>query len=239
MGAQWKQKGREIAANKKGKLVGKMVKEIMIAAKLGGGNPDLNARLFAAIEAAKKASVTRDAIERAVKKGSGQTDEKVDFETVIYEGFAPHKVPVMVECLTDNRNRTAPEIKLLFKAGQMGAPGSLSFMFDHVGVVEASHADAALDLETVAIEAGAENVETLEGHDIPEGQRGAAFTCAAVDLGPVSKYLKGTGWNLIASEMRYIAKNLVELTETQKQEALDFLHALDDHDDVHRVYAGL
>jgi len=105
MGAQWKQAGRELAAQKKGQLVAKLVREIMVAAKLGDPDPALNARLFAAVEKARKASVTRDTIERAIKKGSGQTDEKIEFETVVYEGFAPHKVPVVVECLTDNRNR--------------------------------------------------------------------------------------------------------------------------------------
>ena len=113
----------------------------MVAAKLGGADPDLNPRLYVAIEKAKKASVYRDTIERAVKKGSGQLDEKVNFETVVYEGFAPHKVPVVVECLTDNRNRTAPEIRNLFKAGSMGQPGSVAFFFNHLGVVEATHTD--------------------------------------------------------------------------------------------------
>src|SRR5688500_926028 len=113
MGAQWKQAGREANAEKKGKVVVKMVREIMIAAKLGGPEPDLNARLAAAVEKAKRASVFRDTIERAIKKGAGIGDEKVEYETVTYEGFAPHKIPVVVECLTDNRNRTAPEIRTL------------------------------------------------------------------------------------------------------------------------------
>ncbi|MFZ4820171.1 MAG: YebC/PmpR family DNA-binding transcriptional regulator, partial [Limisphaerales bacterium] len=117
MGAQWKQAGREAAAQKKGQMVGKLTREIMVAAKLGGPEVETNARLAAAVEKAKKASVYKDTIERAIKKGAGLLDEKVDFETVLYEGFAPHKVPVIVECLTDNRNRTAPEIRHLFKEG--------------------------------------------------------------------------------------------------------------------------
>src|SRR5512134_1821526 len=127
MGAQWKQAGREAAAQKKGQLVGKLVREIIVAAKLGGPDPALNARLAAAVEKARKFSVTRDTIERGIKKGSGQTDEVVNFELVTYEGFAPHKVPVIVECLTDNRNRTAPEIRHLFKTGALGQPGSMAF----------------------------------------------------------------------------------------------------------------
>src|SRR6266487_2713833 len=139
MGAQWKQAGRVANAMKRGQVIGKLVREILIAAKLGGPDPDLNARLYVAMEAARKASVPRDTNERAVKKGSGQTDEKVSFELVTYEGFAPHKVPIVVECLTDNRNRTAPEIRTLFKAGSLGQPGSVAFFFNHIGVVEATH----------------------------------------------------------------------------------------------------
>lgn len=127
MGAQWKQAGREAAAQKKGQVVGKLTREIMVAAKLGGSEIETNAHLAAAVEKAKKASVNKDTIERAIKKGAGLLDEKVDFETVLYEGFAPHKVPVIVECLTDNRNRTAPEIRHLFKEGQLGQPGCMSF----------------------------------------------------------------------------------------------------------------
>ena len=138
MGAQWKQAGREASAHKKGQMVVKLVREIMVAAKLGGAEPDLNARLAAAVEKAKKASVTKDTIERAIKKGAGIGEEKVNFETVVYEGFGPHKVPVIVECLTDNRNRTAPDIRNIFKAGALGQPGSVGFFFNHRGVVEAT-----------------------------------------------------------------------------------------------------
>ena len=147
MGAQWKQAGREANAQKRGQMVVKLVREIMVAAKLGGADPDLNARLFVAMEKARKGSVTRDTIERAVKKGAGLTEEKIMFELVTYEGFAPHKVPVVVECLTDNRNRTAPEIRNLFKTGALGQPGSVSFFFNHLGVVEGHHADPARDAE--------------------------------------------------------------------------------------------
>src|SRR5437899_4885357 len=156
MGAQWKQAGREAKAQKKGQLVSKLVREIMVAAKLGGADPDLNPRLAAAVEKAKKASVYRDTIERAIKKGSGQTDEKVNYELVTYEEFGPHKVPVVVECLTDSRNRTAPEIRNIFKAGSLGQPGSVAFFFSHLGVVEATHADLNRDAEADAIESGAQ-----------------------------------------------------------------------------------
>jgi len=239
VGAQWKQAGRVANATKRGQVIGKVVREILVAAKLGGPDPELNARLAAAVEAARKASVPRDTIERAIKKGSGQTDEKVNYELVTYEGFAPHKVPVIVECLTDNRNRTAPEIRHLFRTGSLGAPGSVGFFFDHVGVVEATHADASRDAEADAIEAGAQNVETLEAEEVPTGHIGARLICEMRDLDSVTKYLAKAGWKVIAAELRYLAKNVVELSEAHKKEVADFLNTLDDHDDVHRVYAAI
>src|SRR5262245_4940342 len=220
-------------------MTAKLVREIMVAAKLGGADPDLNPRLYVAIEKAKKASVYRDTIERAVKKGSGQLDEKVNFETVVYEGFAPHKVPVVVECLTDNRNRTAPEIRNLFKAGSLGQPGSVAFFFNHLGVVEATHTDANRDAEGDAIEAGAQEIEPLEADEVPAGQKGARFLTEIKDLDAVANALKAAGWNIISSEIRYLAKAVPELSESARKEVADFLNALDDHDDVQRVYAAM
>src|SRR5947208_4575874 len=239
MGAQWKQAGRVANATKRGQVIGKLVREIMVAAKLGGPDPDLNARLYAALEAARKASVPRDTIERAVKKGAGQAGEKVNYELMTYEGCAPHKVAVIVECLTDNRNRTAPEIRHLFRAGSLGAPGSVGFFFDHKGVVEATHPDKTRDAEGDAIEAGAQNVEPLEAEEIPDGHVGARFIVEIKDLDTVSKFLTKAGWKLTAAELRYLAKNFVELPDAQRKEVADFLSALDDHDDVHRVYAAM
>ncbi|MDB6052717.1 MAG: putative transcriptional regulatory protein Cflav [Verrucomicrobiales bacterium] len=239
MGAQWKQAGREANAQKKGQVVVKLVREIMVAAKLGGPDPDLNPRLTAAVEKAKKASVFRDTIERAIRKGAGLDEEKVNFETVIYEGFAPHKVPVIVECLTDNRNRTAPEIRNLFKTGTLGQPGSVGFFFNHLGVIEATHTDLNRDAEGDAIEAGAEEVEELEKDEVGEAQKGARFLTEIKQLDAVSKGLKAAGWKISAAEMRYLAKTYPELSESHRKEVTDFLNALDDHDDVHHVYAAM
>ncbi len=239
MGAQWKQKGREIEANKKGKLIGKIIREVLIAAKLGGADPEYNPRLFAALDKARKASVTRDTIDRALKKAAGGDGEATTLEQVTFEGFAPHKVPIVVECLTDNRNRTAPEIRNLFKAGALGQPGSVGFFFNHVGVVEASHADKARDPESDAIEAGAEEVEALDKAEIPEGHIGATFITSMKELDAVSKALKALGWNVTASEMRYLAKQFNELGPKDHEEVVAFLTALDDHEDVQRVFAAI
>jgi YebC/PmpR family DNA-binding regulatory protein len=239
MGAQWKQAGRVANSTKRGALIGKLVKEILVAAKLGDPHPENNARLWVAVEAAKKQSVPRDTIDRAIKKGAGLLDEKVNYELVTYEGFAPAKVPVIVECLTENRNRTAPDIRQLFKHGHLGAPGSVAFLFHHWGIVEAHHADKTQDIEAAAIEAGAQEVQPLTGEDVPEGSVGARFLCTPTDLDAVAKFLKGAKWTVTASEMSYLAKNYVELSEAQRKEVGDFLNALDEHDDVHRVYAAL
>ena len=147
MGRQWLQAKREVAHLKKGQAVGKLVKEIMVAAKLGGAEPENNARLGAAVEKARKMSVSRDVIERAIKKGAGIGDEKLSLTSIVFEGYAPHKVPVIVEVFTDNQNRTAPEIRMLFKSGQLGTPGSNKFLFDHVGLVEAYRPEPGADIE--------------------------------------------------------------------------------------------
>ena len=239
MGAQWKQKWRELAADQKGKLVGKLVREIQVAAKLGGPHPEFNARLAAAINIAKKQSVTRDTIERAVAKGSGTGPDAVQYDTVIYEGFTPHRVPVVVECLTDNNNRTSSEIKQLFRAGSIGTRGSIAWMFDHCGMVEANHADKSIDIETAALEADADDVEPMELEDEGATGVGARFYCQSAHLDSVTKALKAAGWNITISELTYRAKEYPELAEAQRDEVTAFLQALDEHADVHRVHAAL
>lgn len=238
MGAQWKHAGRTANAAKRGAVFGKLAKEIIVSAKMGDPNPDNNHRLRAAVEAARKQSMPRDTIERAIKKGAGLL-EPVNYETVLYEGFTPHKVPVIVECLTDNKNRTASEVRMLFRKGQLGSIGAVAWMFDRMGVVEATHADKSLDIESVAIEAGAQSVEPLEAFEVPEGHTGARFVCDPTDLGTVTKFVVDAGWKVTASELSYLAKNKAELSEEQRKEVTEFLEAMDDNDDVHRIYTAL
>jgi YebC/PmpR family DNA-binding regulatory protein len=242
MGRQWLHAKRAVASLKKGRATVKLVREIMVAAKMGGPDPDANARLFAAIEKARKESVSRDVIERAIKKGAGVGDEKLIMESVTFEGYAPHKVPVIVEVLTDNVNRTAPEIRVLFKKGQLGTSGSNKFLFDHVGLVEAHHPDTVTDIEGAAIEAGANEVEPLthdENDDIPEGAAGARFIVDRAAVHAVSKWLAQHGWTVVTSEIGYVPKNYTELIDAQRVEVGDFLQSLEDHDDVHRVWAAV
>jgi len=242
MGRQWLHAKREVASLRKGQVVGKLVKEIMVAAKLGGADPAGNARLFAALEKARRQSVSRDVIERAIKKGAGVGEDKLVIDHVVFEGYAPHKVPIIIEVLTDNNNRTAPEIRGMFKkAGQLGMPGSNKFLFDHVGLVEAHHAGTA-DIEEAAIEAGAQNVEPLthaENDDIPEGTTGARFITERPELHAVSLWLGKNGWTVVTSELGYVAKSFPTLNEAERTEVGEFLQVVEDHEDVHRVWAAL
>lgn len=231
MGAQWKAKHRAAAADAKGKLFTRLTKEIMIAAR-NGADPDMNPRLRLAIEAAKKQSMPRETLERAVKKGSGQLDGGVSYEKVVYEGFAPHQVPVIVECMTDNVNRTISNIRVLFRKGQLGASGSVSWDFDHVGLIEAVATGGDSDIELAAIEAGAQDFEAGD-----EGE--ALFITDMTDLDAVSKALPEFGFQVETAKIGYRPKNPVAVTGDALAEVEAFLAAIDDDDDVHEVYAGL
>ncbi len=242
MGRQWLHAKRAIVNLKKGQTVGKLVKEITVAAKLGGGDPEGNARLHAVLEKARKASVTRDAIERAIAKGTGSGGEKMHLDHVVFEGYAPHKVPVIVECMTDNHQRITPEIRYLFKGGVLGTAGSNKFLFDHVGLVEAHTADGKADLEAVAIEAGANDFEPLthaQNDDIPEGATGARFITERTAVHAVSVWLKQHGWQVVTSEIGYTAKQFPELDDASRGAVGEFLQALEDHEDVQRVWAAV
>ncbi len=235
MGAQWKAKGKELAANARGKLFGRLAKDIMIAAR-NGADPASNARLRLVVEQARKVSMPKETLDRAIKKGAGLTGEAVHFEHVIYEGFAPHRVPVMVECLTDNVNRTAPEMRVLFRKGQLGTSGSVSWDFDHVGIIEAETLVAGSDAELAAIEAGAQDFEPGE----EEGS--TIFMTDATDLDLVSRALPAQGFGVLSAKLGYKAKNPIDpasLSAQELEEVEAFLAAIDGNDDVQNVFAGL
>lgn len=234
MGAQWKAKGKAQVADAKGKLFGKLAKEIMVAAR-AGADPALNSRLRLAVEQARKASMPKDTLERAIKKGAGLTGEAVHFEHVMYEGFAPHRVPVMVECLTDNLNRTAPEMRVLFRKGQLGTSGSVAWDFDHVGMIEAETSTGA-DAELAAIEAGAQDFEAAGDDGV------AVFLTDPADLDLVSRALPAQGFTVLSAKLGYKPKNPVDpasLSAEQLEEVEAFLAAIDAHDDVQHMYVGL
>ncbi len=230
MGAQWKAKHKEAAANAKGRIFGKLSKEIMIAAR-SGADPDMNPRLRLVVEQAKKASMPKDTLERAIKKGAGLSGEVVHYERTLYEGFAPHQVPLIVECLTDNVNRTVAEIRVLFRKGQLGSSGSVSWDFDHVGMIEAAPEGDA-DAEMAAIEAGAQDFEAAD-----EGA--ALFITEPTDLDAVCKALPEFGFTVQSAQLGYRSKNPVSLSGAELEEVEAFLEAIDAHDDVQNVYVGL
>ena len=235
MGAQWKAKGKELAANARGKLFGKLVKEIVVAAR-NGADPTANSRLRLVVEQARKVSMPKETLDRAIKKGAGLTDEPVNFERVIYEGFAPHQVPVMVECLTDNVKRTAPEMRVLFRKGQLGTSGSVSWDFNHVGLIEAAPVAAGTDADTAAIEAGAQDLEPGE----EEGS--TLFITEPADLDVVSRALPAQGFHVLSVKLGYKPKNPVDpasLSAEAMAEVEAFLAAIDEHDDVQEMYVGL
>jgi YebC/PmpR family DNA-binding regulatory protein len=227
MGAQWKHAGRLASSAAKGKVFSRLAKELIVAAK-AGPDPATNARLRAAVEAAKKASMPRDTLERAIKKGAGLLDEKASYETVIVEGFAPHRVPVIVECLTDNTKRTMTNVRHAFRHGQLTP---VAWDFTHVGLVDATPpADA--DVEEAAIEAGAQDFE-------PDGEGGVHFYTEPGDVDAVSKALSARGFTVAAMRIGWRSKNPVKLDAAARTEVEQFLHALDEDDDVQHIYAGL
>lgn len=230
MGAQWKQKGREANSKAKAKLISKAAKEVLMAAK-GGPDPSSNARLRLAIEYAKKVNMTKDTLERVIKKGAGLLDEQVNYELVTYEGFGPHRVPVIVECLTDNRTRTASNVRQHFRLGQIAATGAISWDFDRLGAIDAK-APAGADPETAAIEAGAQDLEP--------GEEGVThFYTAPTDLDAVRKALETAGWTVESANLVWRAKNPVTVAPEHRAEVDEFLEEMDEDDDVQTLYVGM
>jgi YebC/PmpR family DNA-binding regulatory protein len=235
MGAQWKAKGKELAASAKGKLFGRLAKDIMVAAR-SGADPSTNSRLRLMLEQARKVSMPKDTLDRAIKKGAGLTGESVQFERVIYEGFAPHQVAVMVECLTDNVNRTAPQMRVLFRKGQLGTSGSVAWDFDHVGMIEAEPTAPGADADAAAIESGAQDVEIGDGEDP------TVFLTDPADLDLVGRALPLHGFTVLSAKLGYKPKNPIDpasLDALALEEVEAFLAAIDGNDDVQNVYVGL
>jgi YebC/PmpR family DNA-binding regulatory protein len=230
MGAQWKHAGREANSKAKSKLISKAAKELLIAAK-SGDDPTTNVKLRLAIEFAKKVQMTKDSMERVIKKGSGQLDDGVTYELVTYEGFGPHRVPIIVECLTDNRTRTASNIRQHFREGQLAATGAVSWDFSRLGAIDAK-GPAGADAETAAIEAGAQDVEA--------GEEGVShFYTEPTDLDTVRKALEAAGWTVESAALVWRAKNPVTVPAEQRAEVDEFLAELDEDDDVQTLFVGL
>jgi YebC/PmpR family DNA-binding regulatory protein len=218
---------------KRGKLFGKLARAITVAAREGGGDPDHNATLAQAIVKAKDANMPHDNIERAVKKGSGAGSDVETYHHLTYEGYGPSGVAVYVTALTDNKNRTAADIRYIFDrvGGKLGTDGSVSWMFERKGVifVDAAGRDEE-ELMMAAIEAGAEDV-------LAEGDA-FEIRCGAADFMAVRKNLDEAGISYTSAELTMIPKNTVAVDEADARRTLRLLDALEDNDDVQEVYAN-
>jgi YebC/PmpR family DNA-binding regulatory protein len=234
MGAQWKAKGKAQAADARGKLFGRLAKDLMMAAR-NGTDPAANARLRMVLEQARKVSMPKDTVDRAIKKGAGLTGEAVNFDRVMYEGFGPHRIPVMIECLTDNVNRTASDMRVIFRKGQQGTSGSVSWDFDHVGMIEAEPTAPDADPDMAAIEAGAQDLE-------PGDEGSTLFITDPADLDLVARALPAQGFNVLSAKLGYKPKNPIEpssLSAEAMAEVEEFLATVDECDDVQNVFVGL
>lgn len=232
MGKSWKNPIKAENAAKKGAVFTKMAREIQVAAKSGGADPEYNARLRMAIDAAKKQSVPNDTIDRAIKKGAGLIDGTI-IEEITYEGYGPHGVGVLVETQTDNRTRTVAEIRNLFKksGGNMGESGSVAWMFERVGLIDATRT-GQFDAEEEAIEVNANEVNPGDDHHFE-------FVTSVEELESARLKLVARGWSIHKSTIGYKPKNKTELNEEQQKEVIEFLNLLDDCDDTQSVYATL
>ena len=233
MGKSWKAAGKTENAQKKGMLFTKLAREISVASKAGGPDLSMNPRLRLAVEAAKKVSCPNDTIERAIKKGAGLLDDGKIIEELSYEGYGPHGVGVIVECQTDNKHRTAPEMRSVFKKhdGNLGEANSVAWMFARVGAVEASKT-GKFDIDEEAIEAGADDVSDNEDGSFE-------FFTGVTNLDVLTKSLVARGWSVTSSAFSYRPTNITEITSAQRKEVEEFLTALDDLDDTHKVFATI
>ncbi|GAA3657425.1 YebC/PmpR family DNA-binding transcriptional regulator [Nonomuraea antimicrobica] len=218
---------------KRGKLFAKLIKNIEVAARTGGPDPDANPTLFDAIFKAKKNSVPNDNIERARKRGGGLEAGGADWQTIMYEGYAPGGVAVLIECLTDNRNRAASEVRVALtrNGGSLADPGSVSYMFNRKGVVIVPK--NGLDEDTVlmaVLDAGAEEVNDL----------GDSFEVVseAGDLVPVRKALQESGIDYDSAESSFLPTMSVPLDEDGAKKVFRLIEALEDSDDVQNVFAN-
>jgi YebC/PmpR family DNA-binding regulatory protein len=228
---------KAIVDAKRGKMNTKLIKNIEVAARMGGGDPAGNPTLFDAIQKAKKSSVTKDNIDRAVKRGSGAEAGGADYTTIMYEGYAPNGVAVLIECLTDNKNRAAMEVRTAMtrNGGSLADPGSVSYLFHRMGIVIVPNEQDGKtvsedDVLEATLDAGAEDVNDL----------GEAFEVVsqATDLVDVRTALQGAGIDYDSADAMFVPSMQVELDEDGAAKVLRLVDALEDLDDVQNVFAN-
>ena len=216
---------------KRGKIFTKMARKIAVAVKEGGDDPDYNPALKAAIDSAKAENMPNDNIERAIKKAAGEGDSD-NFESITYEGYGPSGIAVMVQCLTDNRNRTAPEVRHAFdkNGGNLGTDGSVSFLFERKGQlgIEIKEGVDPEAVEMDAIEAGAEDIRTEDG--------GIEIITAPEDYQSVRKHLEEAGYEFVISEITYLPQTTTVLDDPEDRKKMNkLIDQLEESDDVQEV----
>ena len=220
------------ADKQRSKVFSKISKEISVAAKLGDKDPDMNPRLRSAIQAAKSANMPKDNIERAIAKSSASTE--TNYENLRYEGFGPDKIAVIVEALTDNKNRTASNVRSLFvkSGGNLGTQGSASHNFNQLGIIKIDKKEISDEqIFELAIESGAD--ECVSHEDYHEIQ------CAMSDIYNVKKNLEKTLTNFISTEIEWVPLNSVDIAKDRVETAINFLETLEDDDDIQNVYSNI
>lgn len=232
--SKWATIKRKKAANDaaRGKVFTKIIKEITIAARDGGGDPAGNPRLRLAIDNAKSNNMPQENITRAIKKGTGEL-EGVRYEEINYEAYAPHGIAVIIECVTDNRNRTVAELRHLISknGGNMGESGSVAWMFERKGVILVHKENHTEDeLMELVIEAG--------GDDLQDEGEFFEIISTVQNFENVRKTLESKGYKIDSASLSYIAKNLVGLDEKASESVLKFLENIEEHDDVQNVYSN-
>jgi YebC/PmpR family DNA-binding regulatory protein len=220
---------------KRGKMFAKLIKNIEVAARTGGPDPAGNPTLYDAIQKAKKSSVPNDNIDRAVKRGGGVDGGGVEYQTIMYEGYAPGGVALLVECLTDNRNRAAMEVRTAMtrNGGTMADPGSVSYMFSRKGVVIVPNEDGKTsedDVLMAVLDAGAEEVNDLDGS--------FEVICEATDLVAVRTALQEAGLDYDSAEASFVPSVTVDVDPEAEGKIVKLIDALEDSDDVQNVYAN-
>ncbi|MBV9856249.1 MAG: YebC/PmpR family DNA-binding transcriptional regulator [Streptosporangiaceae bacterium] len=219
---------------KRGKLFAKLIKNVEVAARTGGGDPAGNPTLFDAIQKAKKNSVPNDNIDRAVRRGAGLEGGGAQYETITYEGYGPGGVAVLVQCLTDNRNRAASDVRVAFtrNGGSMADPGSVSYLFHRKGVIIVNRTGSLSedDVLTAVLDAGAEEVNDL----------GESFEIVSEpsDMVAVRKALQDAGIDYESADAAFLPSVEIELDEDQAKRVFRLIEALEDSDDVQDVYAN-
>lgn len=225
---------KSIADAKRGKVFSKISRMITIAVKKGGSDPNMNPKLELAISKARMANMPKDNIERAIQKGIGTGGDNIELQECLFEGYGPNGIAIMVDALTDNKNRTVPELRKLFEkfGGNMGETGCVSWMFEKKGIILVNNNVCVEDeFMMLVLDAGAEDLQTVEEY--------YQVLCAQTDLDAVKKAIETQNITIENAETSWLAKNTIEVEGEAYRKALQLIEALEDHDDVNNVYSNL